>query len=237
MVPSKVSQQYYRALTGLLRIFFKLLYHQFAWTYDWVAAAVSLRMWQNWVLAILPFINTSPVLELGYGPGHLQSALKRKGIKVYGLDASHQMGKLAVKRLRLNGYTPSLVNGIAQILPFANKSFQSVVATFPTEYIADPQTLAEIWRVLIPGGDLFILPVAWITGKRWIERIAAWIFRLTKQSPDFQLPNLGETSLADWSSPWLKPARQIGFQFEFEHLTVKSSILLVIHGVKNTCGN
>ena len=228
---------YYRALARLLGLFFKLLYNQLAWTYDWVADAVSLGMWLDWVLAIQPFINIWPVLEIGHGPGHLQLALKQKGVQTFGFDASRQMGRLALKRLRRSGYSPSLVNGIAQTLPFSNDTFRSVVSTFPAEFIADPKTLSEIWRVLVPGGDLYILPIAWITGRRWTERLAAWIFRFTKQSPNIQTTSEGETNLEDWTSPWLKPIWQIGFRLEVEHLDLKSSTLLIIHAFKQPSGN
>ena len=34
-----------------MRLFFRLLYHPFAWTYDGVASAVSMGRWKRWVLA------------------------------------------------------------------------------------------------------------------------------------------------------------------------------------------
>ena len=233
---SKWRKLFHRALARLLGLFFRLLYHQFAWTYDWVADAVSLGMWQDWILEILPFINNWPVLELGHGPGHLQSALNQRGFHTFGLDASRQMGRLTLKRLRRNGFSPSLVNGIAQTLPFSKDTFRTVVSTFPAEFIADAQTLSEIWRVLVNGGDLYILPIAWITGKRWTERLAAWIFCFTKQSPNYQATNNGELNLADWTSQWLNPPRQIGFRLEVEQVILKSSSLLMIHGVKHLPG-
>ena len=68
-------------------------------------------------------------------------------------------------------------------LPFPSGAFQSVAATFPTEYIFDPQTLNEIRRVLSPGGQLIIIPTAWFTGDKFLERAAAWVFRLTGEAP------------------------------------------------------
>ncbi len=59
----------------LLRFFFRLLYHQFAFTYDLVAATVSLGRWKDWVLSVVPFIEGTRILEIGHGPGHLQRAL------------------------------------------------------------------------------------------------------------------------------------------------------------------
>jgi hypothetical protein len=43
--------------------------------------------------------------------------------------------------------------------------------------------LSEAYRVLCPGGTLVILPAAWITGDKWYERFAAWLFDITGQAP------------------------------------------------------
>ena len=85
----------YRYLAASLNTFFHLLYHQFAWTYDWVAAIVSLGRWKDWISATLPYLDGPLVLEIGHGPGHLQVALQAKGIQAVGLDASAQMGRQA----------------------------------------------------------------------------------------------------------------------------------------------
>jgi ubiquinone/menaquinone biosynthesis C-methylase UbiE len=123
------------------------------------------------------------VLELGHGPGHLQLALHERGFQAFGLDESRQMSRQAARRLRKKGVYVNLSRGYAQNLPFTQDIFQSVVLTFPNEYIFDPRTLTEIQRVLMPGGRLVILPIAWITGKRPLERLAAWLFRFTGEAP------------------------------------------------------
>src|SRR5688572_31722362 len=82
-----------------MRVFFRLLYHPFAFTYDLVAAAVSFGHWRDWVMSVLPFIQGTRVLELGHGPGHLQHALLNRGLFTVGLDESAQMGLLARRRL------------------------------------------------------------------------------------------------------------------------------------------
>ena len=69
-----INSPLHRFLLFILRTFFKLLYHQFSWTYDWVASIVSLGEWQNWVSSVLPYIIGPNVLEIGFGPGHLQAA-------------------------------------------------------------------------------------------------------------------------------------------------------------------
>lgn len=171
-----------RLIVFLLRPIYYLLYHQFAWTYDFVAAVVSLGRWQDWVQAALPYVS-GRVLELGFGPGHLQISLNEKKLPAFGLDESRQMAHQACRRLRKQGAISRLSCGYAQQLPFAAGVFDSVVATFPAEYIFDPQTLKEISRVLVPAGRLVILPMAWITGTRPLERLAAWLFRVSGEAP------------------------------------------------------
>ena len=64
----------------LLRFFFYLLYHSFAFAYDLVAASVSLGRWKDWVLSVVPFIEGNRVLEIGHGPGHLQRGPAQPGL-------------------------------------------------------------------------------------------------------------------------------------------------------------
>jgi ubiquinone/menaquinone biosynthesis C-methylase UbiE len=170
-----------RLLLSLFRLFFHLLYHQFAWTYDLVASVVSLGRWQTWVLCALPYLD-GRVLEIGFGPGHLQLALQARSQPVYGMDESLQMVRQARRRLLRRGYPANLARGIAQHLPFHSNTFDTVVATFPAEYIFDPLTLSEIRRLLASSGKLVILPNAWITGTGPLERLAAWLFSVTGQA-------------------------------------------------------
>ena len=211
-----------RLLAFPLRLFFHLLYHQMAWSYDGIAALVSLGMWKDWVLSVIPDVEGWRILELGHGPGHLQVALrkdKNRPLQVYGLDRSPQMSRQACARLKRNGLTPDLVNGAAQALPFPNQAFHTVVATFPSEYIFHPETLSEVRRVLAPGGIFIALPLAWITGHRLLERLAAWLFRVTGEAPLFH-------------DSALEPVRKLGFDTHVEYRALKSSVLLIIKARK-----
>jgi ubiquinone/menaquinone biosynthesis C-methylase UbiE len=51
------------------------------------------------------------------------------------------------------------------------------VSTFPSEFIFEPQTLLDIWRVLLPEGRLVIIPMAWISGENPLERFMSWLLR------------------------------------------------------------
>jgi SAM-dependent methyltransferase len=50
-----------------------------------------------------------------------------------------------------------VLQGSAQHLPFSDASFDTVVSTFPSEYIYDPDTITEVERILRPGGRLIVI--------------------------------------------------------------------------------
>jgi ubiquinone/menaquinone biosynthesis C-methylase UbiE len=174
---------YSKLVNGGMRLFFHLLYHSFAWSYDPVASAVSFGRWNEWVYAAMPLLRGPGVLELGCGPGHLQARMTREGLSPSGLDESWQMLRQARKRLNRSGAQGRLVRGRAQHLPFAGAVFDGVVATFPTLCIVEPETLREVQRVLKPGGRRVVLWAAWITGQTLRERMLRALYRVTNESP------------------------------------------------------
>jgi ubiquinone/menaquinone biosynthesis C-methylase UbiE len=172
-----------KLIAWLLTFFFRLLYNQFAWAYNFVAHIASSGMWFQWVYTALPYLDQGPILELGFGTGKLLEELNKRGINVVGLDRSIFMVRLALSGLRKREVFPKLVNANAQNLPFGNHGFQRIVATFPSPYILEHQTLLEIWRVLSPGGLLVIIPTAWITGKSVWNKLSTRLFQVTHQAP------------------------------------------------------
>ena len=195
-----------------MRIFFYLLYHPFAFAYDFVAAFVSFGQWKNWGRSILPFISGTHILELGHGPGHLQRFLLNANLTLFGLDESTQMIRLAKKRI---GANQKLTRWIAQHLPFASESFSSIISTFPTDYIFDNKTLSEIKRCLRSSGRLIVLPAAFPS-----NRFLKWLYKATGESPEA----LDESIKSKMKEPFVKA----GFQTEVQILDVKSSRLLIV---------
>lgn len=199
-------------MKAFLRLFFKLLYHQFAFTYDLVAGVVSFNRWGDWVESVIPFIEGRRVLEIGHGPGHLQRILLNRGLLAVAIDESHQMGRLA----RRNTNTSArLTRALAQNLPFASGSFDTVVSTFPTEYIFDHRTLAETMRCLGKGGRLVALPAAMPK-----SRILEWLYKVTGESPS-EAEAIVQRKL-------LEPFLKAGFQAEIHIRDEKSSRLFIV---------
>jgi hypothetical protein len=109
----------------------------------------------------------------------------------------------------------NLTRGIAQALPFPNEAFDTIVATFPTEYIMEPATLAEVKRCLINGGRLVVLPVA-LPKNPFLD----WLFKITHQSP--------VEALEVVQSKLKEPFVAAGFITNVETLDVQSGILLIV---------
>ena len=201
-----------------MQFFFDLLYHPFAFTYDLVAAIVSFGHWKDWGMTVLPFIKGIRILELGHGPGHLQRTLLAQppvgNLKIdsVAIDESAQMGTLAKGRL---GSSHKLTRGLAQHLPFQNNSFDTVVATFPTDYIFKADTLSEISRCLSDGGRLIVLPVAWPK-----SFLLQWLYRVTGESPS----ELNDALISRFKQPFINA----GFRTEIQTIEVKSSVVLVV---------
>lgn len=208
-------------LAPFLRLFFHLLYHRLAWGYDLVAAAVSLGRWQAWVKTALPYVQGRRALELGHGPGHLQQHLLEMGIQACGVDESRQMGTLAGHRLRKAGHADAcLARGLAQALPFPDGTFDTLVSTFPSEYIFDPRTLAEAAHTLQPKGRLVIVPVAWIDGSGLLERFLRRVFLLTGQTTTEPLDAL--------AARFQPRFRRAGFDVTFQQVDARGGRVLLV---------
>lgn len=206
--------------TKLLNCFFLLLYHEFAWAYDAVACLVSLGRWNRWTSSVLTHIESLPVLEIGYGPGHLQVLMNKNGIKPFGIDESWFMARQARHHWLKNfpGDEHQIARGLAQFLPYPAAHFGTVFSTFPSPYIFNPSTLSEICRILKPQGKLVVLLSATLTGKGFLEQAVAYLFRISGEDIEARTP----------AATLLEPFHQAGFKVDIKINLVASSRLFYI---------
>lgn len=115
--------------------------------------------WRVWQRLVLPRLRGQDVLELGCGLGDLLADMAEAGYVCYAIEKSPQMVEAARETLQRRNLADKawVIQGSAQHLPFSDASFDTVVSTFPSEYIYDPSTIAEVERVLRPGGRLIVV--------------------------------------------------------------------------------
>jgi ubiquinone/menaquinone biosynthesis C-methylase UbiE len=215
-----------RLIQRFMRFFFHHFYHSLAWSYDFVAAVVSIGRWNSWIRTVLPFVRGTKILEIGHGPGHLQRLLQEQDYCSIGLDESPQMIRLAKHRLENSDQqSTKLVRGLAQALPFPEAEFDSVISTFPSDYIFDPDTLSSIHRVLRGDGRLILVPAAWIMGRKLLDRAAAWLSRFTGEVPLNIWEVIGKRAV--------QPLKQAGFNVEVRELEIQASTVMVILATKS----
>lgn len=92
----------------------------------------------------------SRVLDVGCGSGHLTAELMAAGHLVTAVDPDPEMVALAASRSRADVQAAGLPD-----LPFADGSFEVVLANFVLNHVDDPRAAARgLSSVLAPGGRL-----------------------------------------------------------------------------------
>ena len=146
-------------MTPSLRKFvFDTLYKN-AYLYRFASGVPFAGQWRVWQRLVLSRLHGHDVLELGCGLGDLLADMSEAGYLCHAVEQSPQMVKATRKTLQRRNLDKkaTVIQGSSQHLPFSNESFDTVVSTFPSEYIYDPDTIAEVARVLRSGGRFIVV--------------------------------------------------------------------------------
>ena len=102
-----------------------------------------------------PFLDPGrPMLEIGIGTGVVALGLRGLGHRVVGVDLSLSMLRHAADRLG-----PRVAAGDARRLPLAEAAVGQVYSVWVLHVVGDvPALLAEVARVLRPGGRYLVVP-------------------------------------------------------------------------------
>lgn len=97
------------------------------------------------------------VLEIAIGTGR-NLPFYPADVEITGIEISPVMLEIARQRAQSLGRRVELIAGDAQVLPFLDQRFDTVVCTIALCSIPDErQAIAEVWRVLRPGGRFVAL--------------------------------------------------------------------------------
>jgi ubiquinone/menaquinone biosynthesis C-methylase UbiE len=137
---------------------------------DWLTLGAWWRLVRRALAYIIPAKNGGGgrVLEVGFGPGKLHVALARRAAdlsssssSLHGIDLAEGMCRFTRRRLERAGLdSTNIVRGSVMDMPYENEAFDTVVATFAFSGISDgPQAMAEMIRVLAPGGRVVLVDI------------------------------------------------------------------------------
>jgi ubiquinone/menaquinone biosynthesis C-methylase UbiE len=116
---------------------------------------------------------TGDVLEIGAGTG-LNLLRYRSAARLVAIEPDPHYRRRLQARANQAHVPPDVIDASAEALPFADQSFDHVVTSICLCSVADLKaTLAEIHRVLRPGGSLAFLEHIRGTGRlgRWQDRL------------------------------------------------------------------
>jgi ubiquinone/menaquinone biosynthesis C-methylase UbiE len=130
--------------------------------YDLTMVRLTRRLYQRVIedLTLLRLVE-GRVLDAGTGPGTLARDIARSlpRLEVYGIDLSEDMIRLArehAKREQVEERVHFDIGNIAH-LPYPDRSFDLVVSTISMHHWHElEQPLRDLYRVLRPGGQLWI---------------------------------------------------------------------------------
>lgn len=132
--------------------------------YDGLNRVISFGIdvsWRKKVVEIIGKTNPETILDIATGTGDLAINLsKTSASKIIGLDISEGMlsvGRKKIEKLQLNSKI-EMVFGDSENIPFENNFFDAITVAFGVRNFENlDKGLAEIFRVLKPGGTFVVL--------------------------------------------------------------------------------
>lgn len=148
--------------------------------------AITERLELDLVLALAGSLRGASVLDVGTGDGSYALEAAARGARVVGVDADPAMLRAAKERAASRGLRVELTEGRVEALPFADESFDVVLAVTVLCFVADTTTaFREMARVLRPGGRLVVGELgrhnAWAASRR----VRGWLGSRTWRAAHF----------------------------------------------------
>ncbi len=150
--------------------------------------------------AELGLAQGAPVIDLAAGTGKLTRALLAAGLDVVAVEPQQPLRELLIASVGAQ----RVFDGLAEAIPFPAASADAVTAADAFHWFDQAAALAEIRRVLRPGGGLALLwTVPDWSGASWAPEVGALIQGSRPEHPQFDgRPWQDSVGAADgWSAP------------------------------------
>ncbi|MGH9309658.1 MAG: ubiquinone/menaquinone biosynthesis methyltransferase [Vicinamibacterales bacterium] len=143
------------------RTYVRRLFSVIAPRYDLITVLLSFgrdREWKRRLAAMCEPVAGTRVLDLACGTGDIAFEMGARGARVVGLDITHGMLELAMRKAEAARYRVGFVAGDMGSLPFPAASFDIVTTGYGLRNVPHlAGALAEIHRVLRPDGRMLSL--------------------------------------------------------------------------------
>lgn len=139
------------------------------------------------ILDLIGSTGSARILDVGCGDGLLGIRLAQQGASVTGLDADQRMIDTARDNSSKAQADVTFVRGHVEKLPFADGTFDVVVAVTVLCFVTDGRSaVREMARVLRPGGRLIIGELGRYSSWAVKRRIAGWLGSRTWRAAMFR---------------------------------------------------
>ena len=134
--------------------------------YDFLNRLLSFgidRRWRTKAVRLLKYREGSRILDVATGTGDVALEIARRtpeSVRITGADFCKEMVDLGAVKVAASPYADRIDLKVApcEDLPFANETFDSITIAFGIRNVVDRKLgMAEMWRVLRPGGRMIIL--------------------------------------------------------------------------------
>lgn len=179
--------------------------------------------WLTRDLALAPGLVA---VDLGAGTGKFTRLLKQAGAKVIAIEPVRAMREELQAKLGADSGVDvsanvSAVDGTAQQMPLADASADIVVCAQAFHWFATKEALAEIYRVLKPGGRLGLIWNVRDESVDWVAAITAIIAPLEGDTPRF---HRGDWRLPFIDNPHFTPLREA--RFPYRHVGTAQQVII-----------
>lgn len=154
---------------------FDRFYSRFARVYDMLVKRGPI--WKSWLAHALPHVRGPRVLEVSCGTGYLLTQYAGR-VQASAIDLNARMVEITNKNLRRAGLAADVQQADVEGLPYADETFDTVVNTMSfSGYPNGRAALAEMSRVLKPGGDLVLIDVGYPDDENQMGTLLAELWR------------------------------------------------------------
>lgn len=142
------------------------MFNNIAPKYDLLNRMLSMGIdisWRNKLKNMLHKHPVNNILDIATGTGDLAITLHKEGIKITGLDISEGMLEVGRQKLKEKKMDKDIdfILGDVQKMEFEDNTFDAITVAFGVRNYEDlKKGLKEMYRVLKPGGHVYILELS-----------------------------------------------------------------------------